>query len=276
MRMPIQQLGNRADHTYVKCSTGRARWGCFGPRRGGSRLKQGRGSTRRANQIAGSDGRANLRCYLVNGVCHQAANRILLPAARTVSGARGYRISRALFGTYGKTRGPFGICRSPFVRYGGISGDLTGCIETRPDTQTADAAEVRSEQEDIGMELDLYGRAEWEWDEDLAVALFSHMVTRYVPTLAQEQRDELTHLRQAVERGMLDAAHSQEEAPSFSTFAEVVDDWTSHFQREAAAVLDEAQYQSLFDLGPDETILLSDPTIVDRMVDHRDEHGYLS
>ena len=72
--------GGLADHTYVKCSTDNAAWRCFGEQTGGNPLRRGDGSTMRADKIAGPNEDGNLNCYLINGVCHQAANRILLPA----------------------------------------------------------------------------------------------------------------------------------------------------------------------------------------------------
>jgi hypothetical protein len=39
--------------------------------------------------------------YAFNGVCHQIANRMLIPAGRTVEGAAGYSTSVLLFGMYG-------------------------------------------------------------------------------------------------------------------------------------------------------------------------------
>ena len=96
-RYSTSLFANLADHTYVECGTGGKGWSCWGGKTGGAELRRGVGSTKRADDIAGSDGRGGITCYLVNGVCHQAANRILLPAGITVRGARGYEVSEALF-----------------------------------------------------------------------------------------------------------------------------------------------------------------------------------
>lgn len=40
--------------------------------------------------------------YGVDGVCHQLANQVLYPCGLTVSKARGYRLSSAIYGTYGR------------------------------------------------------------------------------------------------------------------------------------------------------------------------------
>src|SRR5215470_17682530 len=100
MRYPTVLALGAADHTYVRCGTGGKAWGCWGGKTGGSFLRSGPGSTNRADAIAEPNEHAGVTCYLVNGVCHQAANRILLPAAITVTGARGYSVSTAMYGVY--------------------------------------------------------------------------------------------------------------------------------------------------------------------------------
>lgn len=64
----------------VACGTLGKVWGCWGGKTGGTALRRAPGSTLRADRIAEPDERAGITCYLINGVCHQAANRILLPA----------------------------------------------------------------------------------------------------------------------------------------------------------------------------------------------------
>jgi hypothetical protein len=126
-RYSTSRFAKLADHTYVECGTGGKGWSCWGGKTGGAELRRGVGSTKRADGIAGSDGRGGITCYLVNGVCHQAANRILLPAGITVRGARGYEVSEALFGTYGRPGGVFGLCQAPFDQHAGSTGDIPEC-----------------------------------------------------------------------------------------------------------------------------------------------------
>jgi len=148
-------FANLADHTYVKCGTGGRAWGCWGGKTGGTELRRGTGSTKRADAIAEADERARIKCYLINGVCHQAANRILFPAGITVRGARGYDVSEALFGTYGRPRGPFGTCRSPFHKHAGITGDLPECVEARATRQqvTRKAPALSPEERTAGAQI---------------------------------------------------------------------------------------------------------------------------
>ena len=127
MAYPTPLFANQADHTYVKCGTGKKAWSCWGGKSGGKVLRRSTGSTQRADKIAQPDEKAGIKCYLINGVCHQAANRILLPSRITVRGARGYSISEALFGTYGRVG--HWPCKSPFNQYKNVTGDLPQCVE---------------------------------------------------------------------------------------------------------------------------------------------------
>jgi hypothetical protein len=47
-------------------------------------------------------GRGTIRVYGIHGVCHQLSNQILYPAKETVHLARGYSVSSALYGTFGR------------------------------------------------------------------------------------------------------------------------------------------------------------------------------
>jgi hypothetical protein len=87
------------DHTYVASSCG-LRWGCFGRSVGGASICRGPGNSVVANCLSQVNGRAGIR-YLITGVCHQAANRILHPAFTTVARARGYKWSHMRYGVYG-------------------------------------------------------------------------------------------------------------------------------------------------------------------------------
>src|ERR1700694_5160382 len=130
MHYPTQLFAKAADHTYVECAGGGRAWSCWGGKAGGAALRQAAGSTKRADTIAEPNEKANITCYLINGVCHQAANRILLPAAITVNGARGYPVSQALYGVYGRA-GPW-PCRAPFNQHAGVNGDLAECTPPAP------------------------------------------------------------------------------------------------------------------------------------------------
>jgi hypothetical protein len=138
---PTSLFGKAADHTYVECSTGVKAWSCWGGKTGGTVLRRAVGSTKRADAIAKPNERAGIKCYLINGVCHQAANRILLPAGITVQGARGYSVSHAMFGAYGRVG--MWPCHAPFNRHLGSGADLPECVTSGVDADQ-DASFPRS------------------------------------------------------------------------------------------------------------------------------------
>ena len=107
----IEALDGWADHTYaIAKSAGGAEliWRCGGNFDKGHTLGKGRGnvdlcdclSQRTSEMEKELGGLAGIR-YAIDGVCHQAANRILLPAGMEVSRANAYRVSHALYGRLG-------------------------------------------------------------------------------------------------------------------------------------------------------------------------------
>ena len=265
--------GGVADHTYVMCSTGNAAWGCFGGTAGGHPLRQANGSTMRADRIAGQNGTGNLNCYLINGVCHQAANRILFPSGITVTGASGYSVSRSMYGIYGRPNGLFGTCNSQFNKHHNVHGDLPDCvpvgIRQTGTTYSQEAGSVRPEygqmgQDDIQGEIELYERANWEWSEELGVELFAHMVTSHLGLgISGHLETQLRNIRAVTERKRmeLDEVYHNEELDIIG-YATGFDELTIAFQRQTADVLSAEQYVNLFGLGPENPVTLADPNII--------------
>lgn len=103
--MPVLKM--IADHTYVTSSDG-DEWGCWGRSSGGRKICEKDASKKITACIAGDNGKAGVLVYGINGVCHQTANRLLRDTRATVSSAKGYAASWALFGPYGKVS-PGGI-----------------------------------------------------------------------------------------------------------------------------------------------------------------------
>jgi len=108
-----------ADHTYVT-SDQNDRWPCWGLGAGGSsggtEICSGSGSIPRARCLAQPSGHAAI-LWGVTGVCHQTANRILLPSGRIVAAAAGFWASALAYGIYGRDAvfwfgwlGPVSIC----------------------------------------------------------------------------------------------------------------------------------------------------------------------
>ena len=88
------------DHTYVVIG-GTYRFGCHGRDAGGVVIESGVGDVDFGVCLSGINGEAGVE-YGISGVCHQAANRILLPARVDVLRARGARSSMFLWGIFGR------------------------------------------------------------------------------------------------------------------------------------------------------------------------------
>lgn len=92
------------DHTYVHVcdmeENVQIRYGCWGRDNGGNVICSGTADVSIAERIATDNGHAGI-IYLITGVCHQTANRILYPAGIIVYEAKGYTVSSAIYGTYG-------------------------------------------------------------------------------------------------------------------------------------------------------------------------------
>jgi hypothetical protein len=265
-----------ADHTYVECGAAGKAWGCWGGKSGGTALRQDAGSTRRADAIAGKNERAGITCYLVNGVCHQAANRILLPAGITARGARGYEVSEALFGVYGRPRGASGRCRAPFARHAGVTGDLPECAAPARAGRALSAVERRAEWRYLSGVLALYRRAERRLRsvrgpfgpdlEDFLVELFMLQVRfRLGRALDRPAARKLRDIRASFERSRLQLEEwFAGEALTAGEFAAAFNTETILFQEAVASVLTARQYRALFGLRRGDTVVLADPRIVRR------------
>ena len=97
------------DHTYIESDDG-LKWGCFGRDTGGNKICSANGESAFADclsyprgKVSGFPQYAGIT-YAIDGVCHQAANRILYAAGNgglDVAAAKGYPLSLILYGAYG-------------------------------------------------------------------------------------------------------------------------------------------------------------------------------
>jgi len=277
MAYPTKLFANQADHTYVKCGTGGKAWGCWGGKSGGKQLRQGSGSTKRADCIAQPDEKANIKCYLVNGVCHQAANRILLPAGITVRGARGYSISEALFGTYGRVG--FWPCKSPFDTCPRVTGELPQCVATKTRLK---ATPIRALTDTDKLEwhyikgvMEIYAKATpllksktvtTAQASSINLELFMYMAEFNLgPLFNRELAKRLKAVRSTTEKARMKIEKPfGAEDISAGEFVEEFDRITLSFQDEMANTLTTEEYMTLFDLKPDERVVLADRKIVAR------------
>jgi hypothetical protein len=276
---PTKLFAQAADHTYVECGTGAVSWSCWGGSQGGAVLRQSTGSTQRADSIAQPNERAGVTCYLINGVCHQAANRILLPAGITVNGARGYQVSQGMFGPYGRVgRWP---CRAPFNQNIGVTGDIAACLP--PPGVAASAAPLSGadqvdrayilgalaiyEQfsglplEAPGPEGEMLGAA-----VEFQMSLFEYMLEFRVGAMLDDaQKRSLLDVRHEIELRRIEIEPRQEQdgllAPEF---VEEFNRLTIEFQQRMGNEMTDTQYETLFQLRKDELVVLADPAITNR------------
>jgi len=257
-----------ADHTYVECGGGGKAWACWGGKAGGTAFNSGAGSTLRADRIAEPNERAGVTCYLVNGVCHQAANRILIPAGIQVNGARGYVLSLSIYGAYGKTGGR--LCYAPLRTHAGVTGDLPECLSAATATPPPRLALAAGEDAHIRATKLAYNRfnartASAQDAMNFHVSLFEReMAHRFKGTMP---RQAAAGLRQAKTRLELD--HHQltmvwalRNLPAVE-FVKSINELTLRFQDDAANTLTPTQYRQMMDLGRDERLVLAEPAGVD-------------
>lgn len=296
---PTNLFARLADHTYVACGTGTMGWGCWGGKKGGTELRRAMGSTARAAAIAGANERAGITCYLINGVCHQAANRILLPAGITVEGARGYPVSLAIFGPFGRPGGFLGQCRAPLHEHTDVSGDLPECAQPvaapmamkslSPKAAATARTALQAERKYLRQVKGLYARAERAvevrsakamaqtggavpvqlglsgaeregFETRLFMAQASH---RLGPSVDRTLGRQLEQLRRSAGRSIMkleDWFTNREMKPR--EFAKAFDEETVVFQETVANTLKADQYKALLGSKPGDWVTLADPAIV--------------
>lgn len=278
---PANITAGLAGHTYVECGTGNRGWGCWGGKKGGQEVVRGTGSTKRANEIAEPNERAGITCYLITGVCHQATNRILLPANILIDRhkVRGYSLSEGLFGPYGKLGSKF-FCYAPFEQHSNVTGDLSACVPVSNTDSEASTDEPRRstqpaerETEYIKEVLDMYASAAaiYRTDdvdirevEDFHSLLFMHMAKFNLGSLLDDAlsknlgdaRDTIEKSRSRQEESFINKEMASEE------FVESFNKITIGFQDEMASIMSAEQYMALFHLEPGEHVILADPDIV--------------
>jgi hypothetical protein len=251
-------------------------WGCWGGKTGGNPLRSGSGSTNQANAIAEPNERAGITCYLVNGVCHQAANRILFPAGIFVTGARGYGVSELIFGPYGRPRGPLGTCLAPFDQHQGVTGDLPQCLAASPEMIAAEAAPSPESRryfelvsaaygDTMSITIESGGRNDAGLVQFMA-RLFDYKIEHNLGRRPDGPRlGRLRDLRVSAEwsRIKLETGFSERQMKA-SEFVAESDRQAISLQKDAADILQPSEYQALFDLKHGEFVALADPEIVAR------------
>lgn len=261
-RYRTSMMAYLADHTYVECGAGKA-WGCFGGSQNGEAINAGEGSTARADAIAEPNGEAGVGRYLIDGVCHQAANRILLPANRLVTEARGYWLSVAIFGTYG---------RSNFNMHPGVTGDLDSCtgMGTFNVKESKYSPDVFGSIRLIRSNKASISKFNFK-TSSLALANFN--VNRFMKDVSltlprKSPKSSLSGLQLAKSTSEMFLEFMGKELRNdkikAGEYVREFDRMTDKFQDDAANALASIDYERLFRVRPEVRIRLSDPKAVDQ------------
>ncbi|PZQ33262.1 MAG: hypothetical protein DI562_02005 [Stenotrophomonas acidaminiphila] len=274
LRYPTMLVGGAADHSYVECGSGAVGWGCWGGKSGGTTLRQRAGSTERAAAIAEPNERAGITTYLLNGVCHQSSNRILLPARTTADGVRGYTLSVGLFGPYGRLSSALGKCKAPLHIHEGLTGDIDQCM-----AQVFDGVPLGGEplpydfQDDrymsavgalyrAGVDVDPSILDGFTMQIDLFRELVAHRMRRVRRRIERRKYGRVMHFREQFEVARVGAEQSLFFEGNRLGFCQVFDQLTLSFQDDLAAILDDEEYEDLLGLQRQERIVISEPRIV--------------
>ncbi len=267
-KYPTKLFLDAADHTYVECGNGGKGWGCWGGKTGGTAFNSGTGSTRRADCIAQPNERAGITCYLINGVCHQAANRILLPAGILVSAARGYAVSSAIFGPYGRVG--FWPCSAPFNQCPGVTGDLPICMAAKSPVEAPMISLVEGEDRHIRSIKQAYNKFDVEATPIESMKFHIDLFEREVKfRLGEDIGKAAKGLRLAkesveLEHRRLAESLAHEKMPP-AEFIKSFNNMTLKFQDDMAAAINDEQYSKLLDLKRGEKVVLADPDIIDSL-----------
>jgi len=263
-----------ADHTYVTCGNLGKSWNCWGGDSGGTVLREGTGSTAQADAIATPDERAGITCYLINGVCHQAANRILYPAGITVRGARGYALSEALFGPYGRPRALFGLCKAPFYKHDDVSGDIPECASQLSSFSSLEKKTLKvagnDQDESYQKYLKIVGEKYDQAVTEVQTKTFAREDTRGFQVqlfdLMTEfklgdsgARKNLLEIRETTENRRLEIeTNFENRGLSVERFVQESNKLDEKFQENIANSLSDGEYQKLFELERGDVIVLGD------------------
>ncbi|WP_265211976.1 hypothetical protein [Herbaspirillum lusitanum] len=252
-----QMFLNFADHTYVECGTGAKAWSCWGGKSGGTAFNQGIGSTKRANAIAKPNERAGITTYLIDGVCHQAANRILFPSGIQVAGARGYGLSLQLFGIYG---------RSTFDFHPHVSGDLVACAqpnnlsEHQQIKRAIDIKLIESARRFNMTGLRRFGRAQQFHRSQNLKSYHALIQILFADKLSLKRQEGLMQAKfDAETRLFILEKELKTEQIGAVEFVKEFNKMTEVFQDDSANVLTSKQYETAFGNDVDKRIILADP-----------------
>ncbi|MBB4126710.1 hypothetical protein GGR77_002000 [Xanthomonas translucens] len=292
---PTKLALHAADHAYIECGGGSYGWGCWGGKSGGTTVRSAHGSTKRADAIGEPDERAGVTHYLINGVCHQSANRILMPALITANGVRGHLLSVSIYGLFGRPSAGFGMFKAPLYTRAGVFGDLDVCLYQgiQTSSQSRAFAERSFIDESVSLAREIYpelvldtdaiwGASQqaagepWSSYEAERAAKFQiesfRLLVRHRAIVTGKRfavaqyhemmkiREQFESSREAIEREFVESGQG-----GWYRFVRNFDQLTQEFQASLSAILSGQEYEALLDISPDHRMVLSDPDIVENI-----------
>jgi len=262
---PIGGVGNIVDHTWVtsfpaasQCPPPQSYWYSWG-----GCHETGPGTTAKPLATHGADlavakcictadlgeyippdspSHGGINLYGIDGVCHQLSNRILWAATLgsgapvTVEGAKGYSVSRWLYGTYG---GNLADWQQRIAR-------CTAAHPAAPGTPVA-----------------MMAHAPQSLDADLAAMIREKLG----PEISGEKTARILQIRRNIleSKSVLDRRVRSGQIPP-RQFAESVNELVDRGLHQVAQVLTPAEYLKLFGLPPGERIGVVDPAIAEQSI----------
>ncbi|WP_044797571.1 hypothetical protein [Bacillus cereus] len=243
----INLRSSTADHTYVKSSDG-CTWPCFGRSEGGCEICVGSADSKVCNELAEPDSHADIT-YGITGVCHQAANRILLPTCKTVKEAGGYFASTFVYGVYGTDAQEF------FVKH-----QIQPCTASTDSTKESEFIKnVQKIYTPLNMRINNNNSHIDLLDQEFVLFLEYKLDNNVNNTLSVKLKEIHTNFhKRKIE--LINNLHNQKISPR---------DYANQLNKELSATLDKfakeltvTEFKKLFNLMPDEHVILVDPEII--------------
>lgn len=258
----IKAIKKYADHTYaigVSDETGKELiWHCGGDFEGGRKLTTGKAQgsqcdciSRRKEDPGPAGGLAWIR-YGVDGVCHQATNRIIYPAGLEVTKAKAYRVSCNLYG-----------------RLGLKAIDGVGRTRWRKLTQRCHL-KLPAEEEPLLLATEPADDSMLaEWDVSEAAFDFRRITDG---AISESQCDDLLAERNGVLEVKNDLSVALEEGRiGGRELANGINAAVSEYLLTSARIVPPVLYREVHGLEPEEEILLVNPVLAEAFYKEREE-----
>ena len=235
---------------------------------GGNQICAGKGQSWKANCLSKPYGKAMI-VYGITGVCHQTANRILRPSRKTVSDAKAYAASWALYGAYGGSSriiDPIWITQKVKCRVLSLKPDpvyLDG--ETENYFESIDAA-----HSNMASEIRKNRASEEELMNDLAeVELRALIDSRLDHSIVDTKIKSIVNSRVELISEIDSELKSVIDLDSFSSAADKTNKMLNNFLDSVSNVLSPEEYKSIFDVEPGTEIFVVNEGILKKQMNKK-------